>query len=221
MIKVAHVGKGIVSNLSIIFMDKLYYDPLPYETMGIEIFIPDPLQVKDAYDKGVSTDFPYWSKIWPSSIVLANWLSDHVQLLAGKKVFEVGAGLGLPSFIAAKFASSVLVSDHSALAVKWIDLNKAKLRANNVSSLLFDWRSRPLPMADMVLMSDVGYREEDLSDVQEMIRQYVGRGTVVLLTVPARRISLGFIEPLEELVTSRSIHNALDTEVLLLTFGDH
>ena len=221
MIKEAHVGKGIVSNLSIIFMDKLYYDPLPYETMGIEIFIPDPLQVKDAYEKGVSSDFPYWSKIWPSSIVLANWLNDHAQLLAGKKVFEVGAGLGLPSFIAAKYASSVLISDHSALAVEWIDLNKAKLHADNISSLLFDWRSRPLPLTDMVLMSDVGYREEDFSNVHDMIRQYVARETIVVLTVPARRISSGFIEPLEELVNTRSVHMALETEVLLLTFGDH
>jgi predicted nicotinamide N-methyase len=221
MIKEMHGGKGIVSNLSIIFMDKLYYDPLPYETMGIEIFIPDPLQVKDAYEKGVCSEFPYWSKIWPSSIVLAQWLNDHAQIIAGKKVFEVGAGLGLPSFIAAKYASSILVSDHVSLAIEWLELNKEKLHANNVSSMLFDWRNRPLPAAELVLMSDVGYREEDLNDVQDMIRQYVACGTVVMLAVPARRISPAFIEPLEELVNTRSIHKAMETEVLLLTFGDH
>jgi predicted nicotinamide N-methyase len=153
--------------------------------------------------------------------VLAQWLDDHSELIAGKRTFEVGAGLGLPSFIASKYASSVLISDHIALAIDWIDLNKAKLGANTVSSILFDWRGRPLPFADLVLMSDVGYREDDFSDVHNMIRQYVARGAVVVLTVPARRISSGFIEPLEALVHSRSKFSALDTEVLLLTFGDH
>jgi predicted nicotinamide N-methyase len=202
-------------------MDKLYYDPLPYEVLGIEIFIPDPLQVKDAYKRGDCREFPYWSKVWASSIVLAQWLDDHSELIAGKRTFEVGAGLGLPSFIASKYASSVQISDHIALAVDWIDLNKSKLGASTVSSILFDWRSRPLPFADLVLMSDVGYREDDFSDVHNMIRQYVARGGDVVLTVPARRISSGFIEPLEALVHSRSKFSALDTKVLLLTFGDH
>jgi methyltransferase-like protein 23 len=200
-------------------MDKLYYDPLPYETLGVEIFIPDPLQVKEAFEKGVPNEFPYWSKLWPASMVLARWVNDHAQLIAGKKIFEVGAGLGLPSFVAAKYASSVLISDHVSLAVDWIGLSISKLQAHTVSAILFDWRSRPLPLADMVLMSDVGYREEDLSDVHRMIRQYVDLGTVVVLTVPARMISTNFIEPLEELVTSRSLFSAVDTEVLLLTFG--
>jgi methyltransferase-like protein 23 len=214
-----HVGNGIVSNLSIIFMDKLYYDPLPYEVLGVEILVPDPLQVKDAYEQGVSAEFPYWSRVWPSSLVLARWLNDHANFLAGKKLFEVGAGLGLPSFIAAKYALSVLVSDHTQLSVDWLQLNKSKLQASSVNTMLFDWRSRPLPSADIVLLSDVGYREEDLSDVHDMVRQYVDQGSAVVLTVPARRISLSFIEPLEELVTSRRVYSALETEVLLLTIG--
>ena len=219
MIKETHVWNRIVSNLSIIFMDKLHYDPLPYEVSGIEILVPDPLQVKDAYEQGVYTEFPYWSRVWPSSLVLARWLEDHAYFLAGKKLFEVGAGLGLPSFIAAKYALSVLISDHIPLAVDWLHLNISKLQANMVSTMLFDWRNRPLPSADIVLMSDVGYREEDLSDIHDMIRQYVDQGSAVVLTVPARRISPSFIAPLEELVTSRRVYSALETEVLLLTIG--
>jgi predicted nicotinamide N-methyase len=210
---------GIVSNLSINSMNTLYYDPLPYEAMGVKIFIPDPLQVKNTYEQDSSQEFPYWSKIWPSSLALAHWLNENAHYLEGKKVFEIGAGLGLPSFIAAKYASSVMMSDFIPLAVEWMNYNIHENGANSMGAILFDWRTRHLPTADMVLLSDVGYREEDLNDVHDLIRQYIASCISVVLTVPARRISTKFVEPLEAFVIYRELIHALDTEVLLLVLG--
>jgi predicted nicotinamide N-methyase len=200
-------------------MNTLYYDPLPYETLGVQIYIPDPVQVRNAYENGTLKDFPYWSRIWPSSLVLAQWLNENTHYLTGKKIFEVGAGLGLPSFVAAKFATSVVISDHIPLALEWINFNISRIKETEVSSMLFDWRTTPLPQADTVLMSDIGYHEKDFLHVHRMIRQCLHYGSEVVLTIPARRISAKFMEPLEEFVTSRQMYNAMDTEVLLLTLA--
>ena len=161
---------GIVSNLSINSMNTLYYDPLPYHALGVNIFIPDPAQVKSIYEKEAADEFPYWSKVWPSSLALAQWVHDNNQYVMGKRIFEVGAGLGFPSFLAAKYATSVLVSDLIPLAVEWMKFNISQRDDNIIGSMCFDWRTRPLPEADMVLMSDVGYHEEDFKVVHEPCR---------------------------------------------------
>ncbi|HSF46566.1 MAG TPA: hypothetical protein VLA58_11175, partial [Chitinophagaceae bacterium] len=53
----------------------------------------------------------------------------------------------------------------------------------------------------------------------KMIRQFLIDGSEVVLTIPARRISAKFMEPLEEFVTSRHTYNAMDTEVQLLNLA--
>jgi hypothetical protein len=100
-----------------------------------------------------------------------------------------------------------------------MNFNLSETGTGTVRAMLFNWRARPLPAAEIVLMSDVGYREEDLTDVHDMIRQYIARSTTIVLAVPARRISAKFIEPLQEFVISRALVHALETEVLLLVLG--
>ena len=61
--------------------------------------------------------FPYWSKVWPSAEALALFILQHPEYIAGKMVVELGAGLGLPSLVAAQMAASVLCTDYEPEAV--------------------------------------------------------------------------------------------------------
>ena len=38
----------------------------------------------------------YWSLIWPSALVLAQWILEHGEQVRGKRCIELGAGMGLP-----------------------------------------------------------------------------------------------------------------------------
>jgi predicted nicotinamide N-methyase len=38
---------------------------------------------------------PYWAFAWPGSVGLARYLLDHPDLVAGKRVIDVGAGCGV------------------------------------------------------------------------------------------------------------------------------
>lgn len=52
--------------------------------------------VLDLYiDAGCGAADPYWAALWPSAVALASALLAQPQLVAGRRVCDVGAGLGL------------------------------------------------------------------------------------------------------------------------------
>jgi predicted nicotinamide N-methyase len=201
-------------------MSELDFRAVPFSALGIELFLPDPVQVKAAYESGERRGFPYWSKIWASSLALATWLKEEPGMIAGKNILEIGAGIGLPSFIASLSGSSlVTISDHIPEAIEWMDLNISNNRLQHVKSRLVDWTLRPLPVAEVVLLSDIGYEEQDFPDIREMIQHYLLSGAMILLSVPARIISVNFVKLMDEFVVTSKRVSSMDTEILLLQLG--
>jgi predicted nicotinamide N-methyase len=200
-------------------MNGFYYRAVNRIIMGIDLDIPDPEQVRTAYESGAKKDFPYWSRIWPSALALSALLQEKPHLVKGKHVLELGAGLGLPSFISSSYASTVTVSDYAPEAIGWLNLNITKLGLANVSTRLFNWKDRPLPNADVVLLSDIGYDEKDFPDIRDMIEEYIHSGALVLLSIPFRMISSQFVLLVEEFIVMRKVTTVMETEILLLGLG--
>jgi predicted nicotinamide N-methyase len=200
-------------------MSGLYYRAVSFNALGMELSLPDPEQVRAAYESGERKEFPYWSKIWASSLALASWLKEDPRITAGKNILEMGAGIGLPSFIASSFASSVIISDHIQEAIEWMDINIANLGLQNVKARLVDWKASPLPVADVILLSDIGYEEADFPDIRKMILHYIISGSLILLSVPFRLISANFIKLIDEFVITRNRVSVMDTEIILLQLG--
>ena len=58
----------------------------------------------------------FGSYAWPSSLVLAHFICNHPEIVANKTVLELGAGVALPSLVAASVgAKKVYISDVSAV----------------------------------------------------------------------------------------------------------
>lgn len=69
---------------------------------------------------------PYWAFAWAGGQALARYVLDNPQLVAGKRVLDIGAGSGLVAIAAAKAgAASVLAADIDAFACAAIRLNAA------------------------------------------------------------------------------------------------
>ncbi|KAE9606616.1 hypothetical protein Lal_00025942 [Lupinus albus] len=51
--------------------------------------------------------------VWPSSVILAEYVSQHKQRFQGATVLELGAGTSLPGLVAAKLGAHVTLTDHS------------------------------------------------------------------------------------------------------------
>lgn len=44
---------------------------------------------------------PYWCRLWPSAVALAQFILQQPELVKGKRVCDIGCGLGLAGIAAA------------------------------------------------------------------------------------------------------------------------
>lgn len=99
---------------------------------------------------------PYWAELWPSGLALAR----HVAALdlAGRRLLELGCGLGLPSLAASLGGADVVATDWSGDAVSLLERNAAR-NGTPLETVVADWREAgPLLLLgpfDLVLAADV------------------------------------------------------------------
>jgi len=78
--------------------------PLPGDGGREECREPTPL-VFDVHIRQLQSS-NYGLFVWPSAILLAEFLSRHRSLFHGKRIMELGAGVGLPGIVAAKLGAT-------------------------------------------------------------------------------------------------------------------
>ena len=77
---------------------------------------------EDAY--AVDERLPYWAELWPSAHVLAAELA--ARDLRGRRVVELGCGVGLPSVVAALGGADVLATDWYDEALRFVASHSTK-----------------------------------------------------------------------------------------------
>jgi len=163
---------------------------------SIELAVPNFVQLQSLYQLG-GLDFPYWAKIWPSAIALANFLQENPSYIQDKKLVELAAGIGLPSFVAAKYASHICCSDYAPAAIALLEKNIAANQLSNISSALINWQAIPESLeAEVLLLSDINYNPTDFETVFLMLQQFIKQGTTILLSTPQRLVAKDFIASL-------------------------
>jgi predicted nicotinamide N-methyase len=92
---------------------------------SVSIVVADVDAVMQMYiDAGQGDRDPYWTCIWPSSIAMAQEVLQNPELVAGKKVADLGCGLGLGGVAAGLAgASEVVFLDREPLALQCSLLN--------------------------------------------------------------------------------------------------
>jgi len=167
----------------------------------IDLFVPDAQEVQDDYfqQKQLQTavPFPHWTKLWPAALAMGDFIHQHRELVQHKKVLELAAGLGLPSFVAARYAHMVCCSDYSAEAIDTMKRSTQHLQLSNVTCQLLDWNHLPADLsADVLLLSDINYDPAQFDRLYQVLRQFLQQGTTILLTTPQRLMAKPFIEKL-------------------------
>lgn len=162
------------------------------------VTIPDPGKVKLTYEnllrEHASTKFPFWAKCWPSSLAMLTFLKNNDYLISNNVVLELGAGIGLPSFFAAKMAASVVITDYAAEAVELMQFNIDKLQISNAKALKLDWNDFAGEIAaDIILLSDINYDEKDFESLKSVLNTYLKRGATILLATPYRINASSFV----------------------------
>jgi predicted nicotinamide N-methyase len=130
---------------------------------------------------------PYWAFAWAGGQALARFILDHDEIIAGKRVIDLGAGSGLVA-IATKIAGAedVLAADIDPRAVTAITANA---RANDVAVRVTgeDLLDAPERLCgDILLLGDLFYDTALAERVLEVASAAAAAGTVVLAGDPGR-----------------------------------
>lgn len=141
----------------------------------------------------VDERLPYWAELWPAALALAEHVLRRVPM-AGRRVIELGAGMGLVSLAAARAGADVLATDYEEDALRFVRVNAA---ANGlpVRTALLDWRDVRLDPAetfDLVLASDVVYERRNHGPILDALCRLLRPGGQALLSDPQRTLARAF-----------------------------
>lgn len=129
---------------------------------------------------------PYWAHYWGGGLVLARYLLDRPETVAGRRVLDLGAGSGIVGIAAAKAgAADVHAADIDPYAMAAIELNAA-LNEVTVQPVLADLTKGEPPAIDIVCVGDLFYESALAKRVTAFVDRCLVRGIAVLIGDPWR-----------------------------------
>jgi predicted nicotinamide N-methyase len=137
---------------------------------------------------------PFWAELWPSGTALAKAVA--TRPLAGRRVLELGCGLGLVGVTAALAGAAVLVVDRSPEAIAFAALNAERNGVTLQRAVCaFDQPERLLAGApwDLVLAADVLYEQRNVPVLLWLLPRLVGQDGEVWLADPGRPMLARFL----------------------------
>lgn len=160
----------------------------------IPLYLPEPAAVQACLQEQQN---PYWARLWPASIGLSLYLSQHPHWVQVPLVLELAAGVGLPSLIAARFAQQVICSDIEPNAIPVMQVNVELHQCKNVTCVEADWLQLPNNwQPQTILLSDVNYEPAAFAGLLQVLQQWLAAGTCIVLATPQRLMAKPFIEAL-------------------------
>ena len=157
--------------------------------------VPDELIDEVEFDR--DERLPYWAEIWPSAIALARRLSR--EDLAGRRLIELGVGVGLPTLVALDRGAHVLATDYYAAAPDFTRHNALANGLPEPETALLDWHATPSVGAfDLVIAADVMYEERSTRSLARLVPGLLIPGGEALFADPGRRYEPLFRELMQE-----------------------
>ncbi|MFC4021940.1 class I SAM-dependent methyltransferase [Micromonospora sp. GCM10011542] len=129
---------------------------------------------------------PFWAFAWAGGQGLARYVTDHPELVAGRRVLDLAAGSGLVAIAAARGgAASVRAVEVDELAVAAVALNAAANEVR-VDAELGDILDGDADGAEVVLAGDVFYSQAMANRMLRFLLRAARAGARVLVGDPGR-----------------------------------
>lgn len=139
-----------------------------------------------------SAQWSLFGQVWPASRVLAQAMSDFE--VAGKRILELGCGLGLSSLVLQRRQADITASDHHPLAEEFLIYNAALNGLPMPAYLDLGW-TLPQPNLgrfDLIIGSDLLYERGHAEQLSTLIANHAHPSAEVLITDPGRGNSGAF-----------------------------
>lgn len=137
----------------------------------------------DAERAGIScAQWPLFGQLWPAGQRLAEAMQGIDP--TGKRILELGCGIGLASLVLQRRGAEVLASDMHPLAETFLAYNAALNGLPAVHYRRLDWTRQPPALGhfDLIIASDVLYERGQAEALAGMILHYAAADADVLVT---------------------------------------
>ncbi len=180
---------------------------LTFEIANKKIFIESPVDpadhsksIDDTIEKyAIGDKIPFWIEVWPSAIVLTEFILGSDEF-SGKKVLELGCGLGLTSVALGFKDAFVTATDYEMTALQYARRNYIRNVGDeeNAKFIYLDWR-RPLlyEKFDFVIGADIIYEKNLFADIIKVLEMATDENSICYLADPNRRVAFEFFEILK------------------------
>lgn len=139
---------------------------------------------------------PYWVELWPSSLVLAEWLFSRKDEIANKCCLDVGCGLGLTAMLGAWLGADMLAMDYEFDALEFCRHNSKINHVRQVTWLLMDWRKPAFSRACIwrAWAGDVMYEKRFIAPLLDFLSFVLAPTGKIWIAEPGRKIFDLFVE---------------------------
>jgi predicted nicotinamide N-methyase len=133
-----------------------------------------------------SSQWSLFGQVWPAGQRLAEAM--HVFEIDGKRILELGCGIGLASLVLQRRGADVVASDIHPQAEPFLAYNAAlnELPALHYRQLRWDLPLPTLGRFDAIIASDVLYEREQVALLGDVIERHARPAAEVVITDPGR-----------------------------------
>ena len=143
----------------------------------------------DGHEDVIDERIPYWAEIWPSALGLAGFILQNPDIFKGKKVLELGAGLGVAGLAAAKVGAEVTLTDYLPEPLEVADFLWQLNFGEPAQTAILDWRNPPEALrADVVIAADVMYEARAIQPVAQALTQLANPEGRAFVSEPGREV---------------------------------
>lgn len=141
--------------------------------------------------------WPLFGVVWPSSLVLANYLLEYD--LGSKGILEVGCGMALSSLLLNKLNADITASDYHPEAKIFLDRNTSLNDDPSITFVRADWAdaNEELGLFDLIVGSDILYEDEHSKILANFISEHAKPSSEIIIVDPGRGRKNKFIKKME------------------------
>ncbi|MFO0726995.1 MAG: methyltransferase domain-containing protein [Myxococcota bacterium] len=156
------------------------------EQVTLEIDMPIDLADQGYQPKSTADAKPLWGFLWPSATAMGRLIVQG-EKLRGKRIIDLGCGLGVVGMAAAAMGATVVSADIRPEAIRLVEKNAAR-NGLKVQGLVLDFHEPPpdLGLFDGILGADILYDDGMLRGVLRFIRRHLAPDGLGVLADPMR-----------------------------------